>query len=184
MAVNSVLPLQLFASVLPGWSSCCPSRLSLLPQDGDLNPRCFIGARRRVRGLGGAELLHQGFQPAPDPECFGDTGASLERGAHPGLRVPAPEPPVPPAHSTGAPFAGHPLVATALCVPGHSQPHGTGTALPELTSLPTSTTAEPCSGAQQVKYLPGCWFCSWYCCSSGAEERVGGDFCIATAAAA
>lgn len=56
--------------------------------------------------------------------------------------------------------------------------------LPELTSLPTSTTAEPCSGAQQVKYLPGCWFCSWYCCSSGAEERVGGDFCIATAAAA
>lgn len=91
-------------SALPGLrlageplSSCCPSRLSLLPQDGDLKPWCFIGARQRA---GRSRTSSQGFQPASDPEGFGDAGASSGVGAGPLpispcalLRVPAPSPP-------------------------------------------------------------------------------------------
>lgn len=151
-------------------SSCCPGHLSLLPQEGDLKPWCFLGARQGVRGLGEAGLLRPGFQPAPEPECFGDTGANSERGAGPlpigpcpALRVPAPSPLCLLAHSTGAPFTGHPSVAMASCAPGHSLPHGTDTlgapwaGIPAQLPWDSPAPQQPCSGAGQVKYLPQCW---------------------------
>lgn len=131
-------------------SSCRPSHLSLLPQDGDLKPRCFIGARQRVRGLGEAGLLPRVSVCQPQtPSALGTRVCRPE--------LPAPSPPSLLAHRTGAPFAGHPLVAVELCAQGHSLSHGTDKLATAWHSLSSPAPQQPCSGAGQVKYLPQCW---------------------------
>lgn len=101
-----------------------------------------------------------------------------------------------PAHSPGVPSPGIPRWPQ----PGHSPPEGSDTltaafyslALPQLTFLPRCPgTCRQCGsgGPEQSRSSiyptagPG-RFCSWYCHSPGAEERGGGNLCVATAVAA
>lgn len=100
------------------------------------------------------------------------------------LRVPAPNPRAWLA-AQGLPSLGIPWWPRDR-YSGHSL------ALPELASLPSclGTHQHHSSCALEQSRSNICtsagpdWFCSWHCCSSSAEERVGGNFCLATAAAA
>lgn len=128
---------------------CCPSHLSLLPPEGDLKPWCFPGARQGVRGLREAGLLRAGFQPAPDPECFGDAGASSDGGC----RTPShqsvssaesssPEPLVPPGSQRSgslhwASLGDHGFVCPRTQPAPRDRHAGHSLALPELASLPS-----------------------------------------------
>lgn len=154
MAVGSVLPLQHFARALPGrrtLSSCCPSRLSLLPQDGDLRPRCFIGARQRVRGLGAAGLPARAASQPRSRELWGHCcqpgGGSRSPPHQPCALLRVPRAPRAPGPEHRGPFTGHALVAVAVCPRTQPAPwdRHTGTAWHALSCHPCPAASGPTS---------------------------------------
>lgn len=142
------------------------------------------------RGCGGRETqgccraareavcLLPGLPASPRSRMIWGHWCQLGGDADPVLSVPAPSPPCLLAHSTGAPFTEHPLVATASCAPGHSPPHGTDTLVTAWHSLSclgthqhhSSRALEQSRANISLGAGPG-WFWSWHCCSSSAEEE-------------
>lgn len=202
MAVGSVPPLQRFARAPPGRRT---AELVLpqpfVPAATRWGPQAVVLYRGQAEGW-----EKQDFQPGlpASLRSRGLWGRWCQLGG--GCRTPphqpvcpaessSPEPPVPLAQSTGVPSLGIPWWPW-LCVPrdtaspvGHTD-HSL--APPELASLPSCLgTHQPHSShaleQSRSNICPSAgpgWFCSWHCCSSSAEEKVGGNFCLATAAAA
>lgn len=133
---------------------CCPSRLSLPPQDGDLQPWCFIGARQRA---GRSRAASQGFQPAPHPQGFGNTGASSEGGSGPLPISPAESSsPEPPCSGTGVSHWASLGGCGCECPRTQPAPWDTHTdhslALPELASLPSCLRTHQPHSSQALEH--------------------------------